>query len=283
MLKLGIQKSGRLSEKSLNLIKNCGINFDQKKAKLKFKAANFPIEIYFLRDDDIPVFLKEKIIDIGIVGQNVLEEKMACLPIVKELGFSSCRLSIAIPKSDTYNGISDLSGKTIATSYPQLLRNYLDKQQVSAQVVEISGSVEIGPSIGMSDAVCDIVSSGSTLLANGLKEVEKIYNSQAVLASSEEINSEQQGILEELLMRINAVQNAESNKYILLNAPNNKLEEIVSIIPGMKSPTVVQLADSGWSSVQSVVKEDEFWNIIGALKKAGAEGILVSPIEKMIL
>lgn len=282
-LKLAVQKSGRLSDSSLNLVKECGITFPARIARLKAQAFNFPVEFLYLRDDDIPGYVADKVADVGIVGKNVLFEKTDNLQIVKELGFSKCRLSIAVPRDYNYQGIKSLEGLSIATSYPRILSKYLKEQGVAAEIHEISGSVEIAPSIGLAEAVCDIVSTGSTLVSNGLSEVEVILNSEAVLVSHQDLSGPQRDILDQLLFRINAVQAANSNKYILLNAPNKSLDNIISLLPGMRSPTVLPLAQQGWSSLHSVVKEDDFWEVIEKLKTAGAEGILVIPIEKMIL
>ena len=282
-LKIAIQKSGRLSENSLKLLKECGIDIDNGLNKLKTEASNFPIEVFFLRDDDIPQYVADGVADIGIVGENVLLEKNKSLKIVDKLGFGKCRLSLAIPKEQNYKSIKDLNGKRIATTYSTILSKYLKSQNIKAEIQEISGSVEIAPSIGLADAICDLVSSGSTLFTNGLKEVEVILKSEAVLVANKKLGKEQQTILDKLLFRMNAVRKAKNTKYILLNAPNNKLEAICKILPGMKSPTILPLADKGWSSVHSVVEENQFWEIIEKLKIEGAQGILVVPIEKMIL
>lgn len=282
-LKIAIQKSGRLSDDSLKLIKECGIKFNNGMGKLKAVADNFPIEFLFLRDDDIPGYVADGVADLGIVGENVLVEKKNEVKTVKQLGFSKCRLSIGVDRNWDWKGIKDLDGKSIATSYPKILGDYLKKEGINAEIHEISGSVEIAPSIGLADAVCDIVSSGSTLLSNGLKETEVIMKSQAVLIANQDMGAEKDAILEQLIFRINAVQEGKKNKYILLNAPNDSIDEIISLLPGMKSPTVLPLAMEGWSSLHSVVKEDEFWEVIEKLKKVGAQGILVAPIEKMIL
>ena len=282
-LKIAIQKSGRLSESSLKLLKECGIDIDNGLNKLKAEASNFPIEVFFLRDDDIPQYVADGVADIGIVGENVLLEKNKSLKVVEKLGFGKCRLSIAIPKDQNYKSIKDLNGKRIATTYSTILAKYLKKQNVKAEIHEISGSVEIAPSIGLADAICDLVSSGSTLFTNGLKEVEVVLKSEAVLVSSKELKKEQQVILDKLLFRMQSVRKAKNTKYILLNAPNNKLDAICKILPGMKSPTILPLADKNWSSVHSVVEENQFWEIIEKLKAQGAQGILVVPIEKMIL
>jgi ATP phosphoribosyltransferase len=282
-LKIAVQKSGRLSEDSLKLIKECGIKFNSGKGKLKAVSDNFPLEFLFLRDDDIPGYVEDGVADLGIVGENVLIETGKKVQTVKHLGFSKCRLSIGVDRNWDYKNVKELEGKSIATSYPKILSNFLKANSVSAEIHEISGSVEIAPSIGLADAVCDIVSSGSTLLSNGLKESEVIMRSEAVLIANEELEDEKQQILDQLIFRMNAVQSGKSNKYILLNAPNDSIETIIDILPGMKSPTVLPLAMEGWSSVHSVVKEDEFWEVIEQLKGAGAQGILVAPIEKMII
>lgn len=281
-LRIAIQKKGRLSDDSLKLIKECGIKVNNGTGKLMAEATNFPMEFLFLRDDDIPGYVQDGIADIGIVGANEAEEKDKEVDWVKHLGFSKCRLSLAIDKNEDYNGVEDFQGKSLATSYPKILGDYLSKKGVQADIHEISGSVEIAPSIGLAYGICDIVSSGSTLLSNGLKEVEVIYKSEAVLLANRNLSPEKQAILDKLIFRINAVQAAKNNKYILLNAPNDKVQEIIEILPGMKSPTVLPLAMEGWSSVHTVIQEDDFWQIIEDLKSAGAEGILVVPIEKMI-
>ncbi len=282
-LKIAIQKSGRLNEDSIKILKEAGIEFQNGLNKLKAEAVNFPLEVFFLRDDDIPQYVEDGVADIGIVGENVFIEKNKQVKIVDRLGFGKCRLSIAIPKNQKYKGLSDLEGKRIATSYSTVLSKYLKKNKISAEIHEISGSVEIAPGIGLADAICDLVSSGSTLFTNGLKEVEVILKSEAVLIANNNLSKEQQAILEKLLFRISSVKKAKSNKYILLNAPNKNLDAICKILPGMKSPTILPLADKGWSSVHSVVNENDFWDIIEKLKNKGAEGILVVPIEKMIL
>lgn len=282
-LKIAIQKSGRLSENSLKLLKECGIDIDNGLNKLKTEASNFPLEVFFLRDDDIPQYIEDGIADIGIVGENVLLEKNKKLRIVSRLGFGKCRLSLAIPKDKNYKSIRDLNGKRIATSYSGILGAYLKGKGIKAEIHEISGSVEIAPGIGLADAICDLVSSGSTLLTNGLKEVETILKSEAVLIAPKKLSEEKQTLLDKLSFRLNAVKKARNNKYILLNAPNEKLDAICGILPGMKSPTILPLAKKGWSSIHSVVEEDQFWDIIEKLKEQGAQGILVVPIEKMII
>ena len=282
-LKIAIQKSGRLYDDSVKLLKDCGIDLKNGVNKLKTEADNFPMEIFFLRDDDIPQYVEDAVADIGIVGQNVLYEKNKKVDIVEQLGFGKCRLSIAVGRSEHYEGVSYLQGKRIATTYPLLVQQFLDEHKINAEIHEISGSVEIAPGIGLADAIVDLVSSGSTLFMNGLKEVETVLKSQAVLIRNKGLDAERQQILEKFLFRIRAVKKARNNKYILLNAPNERLQDIISLLPGMKSPTVLPLADPGWSSVHSVLNENDFWDIIERLKEAGAQGILVVPIEKMII
>ena len=282
-LKLAIQKSGRLNEDSMRLLKECGIDIGNGVNKLKAEATNFPIELYFLRDDDIPQYVEDGVADIGFVGENVVYEKAKKVEVAYELGFGKCRLSFAVPKGAFFEGPAYLNGKKIATSYPVLVQNYLTQHQIKAEIHEISGSVEIAPGIGLADVVCDLVSSGSTLFMNGLVEAETILQSQAVLIKNKNFNKEQQQILERLLFRIESVKKAKKNKYVLLNAPNDQLVNIIALLPGMKSPTVLPLASPGWSSVHSVIAESDFWEIIEQLKNTGAEGILVIPIEKMIL
>jgi len=282
-LKIAIQKSGRLHDDSLRLLKECGIDISNGVNKLKSEASNFPMEVYFLRDDDIPQYVEDTVADIGLVGENVVYEKKKKVEVVEKLGFGKCRLSIAVNRHDEYNDCSFLNGKKIATSYPVLVQQFLDENNINAEIHEISGSVEIAPGIGLAEAICDLVSSGSTLFTNGLKEVETVLQSQAVLIKNQQLQNTQQYLLDKLLFRIRAVKKAKNNKYILLNAPNEKLTEIISLLPGMKSPTVLPLAIEGWSSVHSVLSENEFWEIIEKLKAAGAQGILVVPIEKMII
>ncbi len=283
MLKIAIQKSGRLYEDSIKLLKECGIELNNGNKQLKAAAFNFPIEVYFLRDDDIPQYVYDGVADIGIVGENVLLEKNKDIEIAYRLGFGRCRLSIAVPKTVQYTSLEDLRGLKIATTYSTILQQYLDDKNIVAEIHEISGSVEIAPSIGLADAICDLVSSGSTLFTNGLKEVEVILQSEAVLSVNKNLTSDKRLILEKLLLRINSVKTAKNNKYILLNAPNHQLENIFSLLPGMKSPTVVPLVEEGWSSVQSVINENDFWDVIEKLKQFEAEGIIVMPIEKMIV
>ena len=282
-LKLAIQKSGRLHEDSIKLLKECGIDIENGVNKLKAVATNFPLELFFLRDDDIPQYVEDGVADIGFVGENVVYEKSKKVEVAYALGFGKCRLSFAVNKNETFTGATYLSGKKIATSYPVLVQKYLNENKIQAEIHEISGSVEIAPGIGLADVICDLVSSGSTLFMNGLKEADTILDSQAVLIKRPALNADATAILERLMFRIESVKKAKKNKYVLLNAPNANLEKIISLLPGMKSPTVVALATPGWSSVHSVIAESDFWEIIEKLKLAGAEGILVVPIEKMIL
>lgn len=281
-LRIAIQKSGRLSEKSLKLLADCGIRVNNG-GKLKADAANFPLEVLFLRDDDISQYVEEGVADVGMLGENTVIEKGKNVEVVRQLGFAKCRLSLAVSKEVNYTGTSWFEGKKVATSYPEILGQYFKQKGVNATVEVISGSVEIAPGIGLAEGICDIVSTGSTLLANGLKEVEQVMTSQAVLIANPNLPEDKRALLESILFRMNAVQKASENKYILLNAPNDKLKEITEVLPGMKSPTILPLAEEGWSSLHSVVKEDEFWEVIDKLKSLGAEGILVCPIEKMIL
>ena len=283
MLRIAIQKSGRLSEESIRLIRECGIKFNNGRGKLKSSSSNFPLDILYLRDDDIPGYVEDNVADIGIVGLNVAEEKQKDIDIILKLGFSKCRLSLAIPKGKKYDGLEYFNGKNIATSYPNIISKFLKDKGISADLHVISGSVEIAPGIGLADAICDVVSSGSTLMTNGLKEVETVLHSEAVLIGHKNLEQSKKDILQALLFRIHSVQNGRNNKYILLNAPNDKIDDIIKILPGMKSPTIVPLAMEGWSSLHSVIHEDQFWDVIDNLKNAGAEGILVVPIEKMIL
>ena len=282
-LKLAIQKNGRLSEKSLKLLEECGIKISNGTRKLKAVSSNFPLEILFLRDDDIPQYVEQGVADIGIIGLNEVLEQRKNIELIQKLGFAQCRLSLAIPKEETYNGIQYFHNKKVATSYPEILSSYFQEKNINVQIEKIGGSVEIAPGIGLSDAIFDIISSGSTLLTNGLKEVETVLESEAVLISSQNLSDENLELLNKLLFRINAVKEASESKYILLNAPNENLEKIINLLPGMKSPTVIPLAESGWSSIHSVIKEDKFWDVIENLKKEGAQGILVLEIEKMIL
>ena len=281
-LKIAVQKSGRLSEDSIKLLKTCGIRLANGLGKLKSEAQNFPLEIFFLRDDDIPQYIADGVADIGIVGENVLLEAKKEAEIIERLGFGKCRLSLAVPKSFDYRSINDLDGKRIATSYPQILNDFFAARNLTADVHTISGSVEIAPSIGLADAICDLVSSGSTLFTNGLREVETVMISEAVLVSRKNLDADLQAILDKLLFRIKAVKAAAQNKYILLNAPDEKLNEIIELLPGIKSPTVMPLAEKGWSSVHSVINENDFWEIVESLESKGAEGILVLSIDQMI-
>jgi len=282
-LKIAIQKKGRLSEHSLQMLEECGIKFSNGTGKLKNEAKNFPLEVLFLRDDDIPYYVERQVADVGIVGENVVMEHNRDVVNVEQLNFGNCRLSLAIPKEDIYNGLSYFNGKKIATSYPNILNDFFNKNKINAEVEVISGSVEIAPGIGLANGICDIVSTGSTLLTNGLHEVETVMKSQAVLIASKKLDTTKEEILNKLLFRIVSAKNAAENKYILLNAPDSAIDEICSILPGMKSPTIIPLAVKGWSSLHSVIREDDFWEVISKLKGAGAEGILVIPIEKMIL
>lgn len=282
-LKIAIQKSGRLSDASKNLLKECGIKINNGKNQLVALARNFPLEILYLRDDDIPNYVADGTADLGIIGENVFLEKSQPVDIAKKLGFSKCRLSLAVPKSENYSGLEFFEGKKIATSYPVILSNFLEKNNIKSDIHEISGSVEIAPNIGLADAVCDIVSSGSTLLSNGLKEVEVIMRSEAVLVKNPNLNEEKSKIFNQLIFRMESVQRAQQCKYILLNAPNEAISKIANILPGAKSPTILPLAMEGWSSLHSVVPEEKFWEQIDELKQLGAEGILVIPIEKMIV
>lgn len=282
-LRIAIQKSGRLNDDSIRMLKECGIEFDNGLNKLKASAFNFPLEVLFLRDDDIPEYVEQGVADIGIVGENVLVESGAKVKQIEKLGYGKCRLSIAVPKDVKYSGIKDMKGKRIATTYSRVLQKYLSKNKVKAEIHEISGSVEIATGIGLAEAICDIVSSGSTLFTNGLKEVETVMKSEAVLIGNNKLNTAQLRIVERLLFRIRASRTAKRNKYLLLNAPDSKLESICKLIPGMKSPTVMPLKQKGWSSVHSVIDEEKFWDIIEQLRDAGAEGILVVPIEKMVV
>jgi len=282
-LKIAIQKSGRLSEKSLNLLKECGIKLSNGDRKLKAEAKNFPVEVLFLRDDDIPQYVDQGVADIGILGENEVWEKNKNVLQVEKLGFATCRLSLAIPKDENYTGLNYFQNKKIATSYPKILQKFFNEKQINGSIEEIGGSVEIATGIGLADGIFDIVSTGSTLLMNGLKEVEVVTKSEAILISNTNLSIESQAILDKLLFRIKAVKSAAENKYILLNVPNAELENICKVLPGMKSPTILPLAQAGWSSLHSVVKEDEFWDVIDQLKIMGAEGILVVPIEKMVV
>ncbi|MDH7913930.1 ATP phosphoribosyltransferase [Winogradskyella sp. SYSU M77433] len=282
-LKIAIQKSGRLNEDSMKILKDVGIAIDNGKDQLKTSAKNFPLEVFYLRNGDIPQYLKDGVVDVAIIGENVLVEKGQDITIAEKLGFSSCKVSVAIPKGKTYNSIKDLEGKRIATSYPNTVNQFLKNNNVNANLHIINGSVEIAPNIGLADAIVDIVSSGSTLFKNNLKEVEVILKSEAVLAVSPQISTENQAILNKLQFRLQSVLKARNSRYVLLNAPNTKVDDIINILPGMKSPTVLPLAEEGWSSLHSVINKNDFWEIIDELKANGAEGILVCPIENMVL
>ena len=282
-IRIAIQKSGRLNEDSLRILKDCGISVDNGKDQLKADARNFPLEVFYLRNGDIPQYLRDGVVDIAIIGENVLVEKGADITVAEKLGFSRCRVSLAIPKDKEYISIRDFEGKRIATSYPNTVSNYLKENGVNAELHVINGSVEIAPNIGLADAICDIVSSGSTLFKNNLREVEVMLNSEAVLAVSPKISEECREILKKIQFRIRSVLQARLSKYVLMNAPNDKLDAILKLLPGMRSPTVLPLAEVGWSSVHTVINRDKFWEVIDELKQAGAEGILVCPIEKMVL
>ena len=282
-LKIAIPKSGRLKDDSLQLLKECGISLDGSANSLIIPSRNFPVDVLYLRNSDIPQYLEDGVADVAILGENTLIEAEKNITNELSLGFSKCRVSIAIPKGQTYGGKADLNGKKLATSYPNTVKAFLTQNSIDAEIHEISGSVEIAPNLGLADAICDIVSSGSTLFTNGLKEVEVLFSSEACLASSPILDQEGREILEKLLFRIRAVLEAKNKKYVLLNAPNEKIDEIISILPGMKSPSIIPLAEPGWSSLHSVIDESEFWEIIDQLRNAGAQGILIVPIEKMII
>ena len=282
-LKIAIQKSGRLNEDSMKILKDVGISIDNGKDQLKASAKNFPLEVFYLRNGDIPQYLKDGVVDVAIIGENVLVEKGQDITVAEKLGFSSCKVSVAIPKGKSYNSIKDLEGKRIATSYPNTVNQFLKVNNVNANLHIINGSVEIAPNIGLADAIVDIVSSGSTLFKNNLKEVEVILKSEAVLAVSPQISTENQAVLNKLQFRLQSVLKARNSRYVLLNASNNKVDDIINILPGMKSPTVLPLAEEGWSSLHSVIDKNDFWEIIDELKANGAEGILVCPIENMVL
>lgn len=282
-LKIAIQKSGRLNEDSLQLLKDCGIKIDNGKDQLKVAARNFPIEVLYLRNSDIPQYIEDGVVDIAIIGENILIEKQKQSEVVEKLGFAKCRVSLAVPKKIDTDEASYFNGKKIATSYPNTLQSYLDENNIEADIHVISGSVEIAPNIGLADGVCDIVSSGSTLFKNGLRETQVILKSEAVLAKNINLNTEKEAILSKLQFRIQAVLRAQNTRYVLMNVPNDKIEEVTAILPVLKSPTILPLAQEGWSSLHSVIDEEKFWNNIDALKNAGAEGILVVPIDKMVL
>ena len=283
MIRLAIQKSGRLHQDSLSLLKNCGISIDNGKDQLKAAARNFPMEVFYLRNGDIPQYLRDGVVDLAIIGENLIVEKGEGLEVIEPLGFSKCRVSIAIPKEESFKGLSDLNGKRIATSYPNTVNHFLAKHNIQADLHIINGSVEIAPNIGLADAICDIVSSGSTLFKNNLKEVAEVARSQAVLVQAPGVSEALNEAIEKLRFRIKAVLRAKQSKYILLNAPTDKIEAVSAILPVLKSPTVLPLAQKGWSSLHSVINEGDFWEVIDQLKAAGAEDILVCPIEKMVL
>jgi ATP phosphoribosyltransferase len=282
-LKIAIQKSGRLNEDSLKLLKDCGIAINNGKDQLKVLVDNFPMEILYLRNSDIPQYLEDGTVDIAIVGENLLIEKQKQVEIVQQLGFSKCKVSLAVPKEVEDNSINFFNGKKIATSYPITLQTFLDKNNIKAEIHTISGSVEIAPNIGLADGICDIVSSGSTLFKNGLRETQVILKSEAVLVKSLQLNDEQEKMLNKLVFRIKAVLRAKNSKYILLNVPNDKIESVTNILPVLKSPTILPLAEEGWSSLHSVIDENKFWEVIDELKTAGAEDILIVPIDKMVI
>jgi ATP phosphoribosyltransferase len=283
ILKIAIQKSGRLNEDSIQILKDCGISINNGNDQLKTTASNFPLEVYYLRNSDIPQYLIDGVVDVAIVGDNLLVEKGQNIIVAEKLGFSKCRVSVAVPKTFNYRSIQDLNGLNVATSYPNTVLNYFNSQGISVDIHQISGSVEIAPNIGLSDAIVDIVSSGSTLFKNNLKEVEIILKSEAVLAVSPKISKESEQVLEKLLFRIQSVLRARKSKYILMNVPNDKISEVSGILPVLKSPTIMPLAEEGWSSLHSVIDEEKFWEVIDQLKNAGAEGILICPIEKIVL
>lgn len=283
MIKIAIQKSGRLNEESLGILKKCGISIDNGKDQLKAAARNFPLEVLYLRNGDIPQYLRDGVVDLAIIGENLIHEKGKDLQVIEKLGFSKCRVAMAVPKETVFNDIRELNGKRIATSYPNTVNQFLEENNISAELHIINGSVEIAPNIGLADAICDIVSSGSTLFKNNLKEVTKILDSEAVLVQAPTMDVEKTAIIDKLLFRLRTVLRAKKLKYILLNAPNDKIEEIRAILPVLKSPTVLPLAQAGWSSLHSVIDEASFWEVIDALKAAGGEDILICPIEKMVL
>ena len=282
-LKIAIQKSGRLNQDSLKLLKDCGIKIDNGKDQLKVVARNFPLEVFYLRNSDIPQYIEDGVVDIAIIGENILIEKQKQTEIVEKLGFAKCRVSLAVPKRVDNDQTSYFNGKKIATSYPKTLNSYLEKHNIKAEIHVISGSVEISPNIGLADGICDIVSSGSTLFKNGLRETQVILRSEAVLAKNVDLDEDKQSILNKLLFRIQAVLRAKNSRYVLMNVPDSKIEEVTAILPVLKSPTILPLAQKGWSSLHSVIDEDKFWQSIDDLKNAGAEGILVVPIDKMVL
>jgi ATP phosphoribosyltransferase len=282
-LRIAVQKAGRLHDDSMKILNDVGISIDNGKDQLKASAKNFPLEVFYLRNGDIPQYLRDGVVDAAIIGENILIEKGTDIPVIEKLGFSTCKVSIAVPKSFKYKGINDLDGKRIATSYPNTVQQFLKKNNINAQLHIINGSVEIAPNIGLADAIVDIVSSGSTLFKNNLKEVEVLLKSEAVLVASPLISSENEDVLKRLQFRIKSVLKGRQSKYVLLNAPNDKLEKIIRVLPGMRSPTVLPLAQEGWSSIHSVINKNDFWEVIDELKANGAEGILVCPIENMVI
>ena len=282
MIRLAVQKSGRLNLESLKILEDCGISIDNGKDQLKTSARNFPMEVFFLRNSDIPQYIRDGVVDLAIIGENLLVEKGADLQVLEKLGFSKCKVSIAVPKELKFKGIKDLEGKRIATSYPNTVKIFLNENNINADLHIINGSVEIAPNIGLADAICDIVSSGSTLFKNNLKEVVEIAKSQAVLVQANSLTSDKIELIDKLRFRLQSVLRAKKSKYILLNAPNDKINSISSILPVLKSPTVLPLAKNGWSSLHSVINAEDFWEVIDKLKEAGAEDILVCPIEKMV-
>lgn len=282
-LKIAVQKSGRLHDDSMMILKEIGISIDNGKDQLKASARNFPLEVFYLRNGDIPQYLRDGVVDAAIIGENVLIEKGHDISIVERLGFSKCKVSIAVPKASKAKSLKDLEGKRIATSYPNTVNQFLDKAKIKANLHIINGSVEIAPNIGLADGICDIVSSGSTLFKNGLKEIEVLLKSEAVLATSPKISKDNQALIDKIQFRLQSVLKGRESKYVLLNAPNENLKGIINLLPGMKSPTVLPLATEGWSSVHSVINKNDFWNVIDELKSNGAEGILVCPIENMVL
>lgn len=282
-IKIAIQKSGRLSEKSIELLKECGIKVSNSDRKLKTSASNFPMEILFLRDDDIPQYVEQGVADIGILGENEVWEKDKDVRVIEKLGFAGCRLSLAIPKDEKYTGLEYFNGKRVATSYPKILSKYFQEKGINVKIEELGGSVEIATGIGLADGIFDIVSTGSTLIMNGLKEAEAIIQSEAVIIGNKNLSPRKTELLEQLLFRVKAYKNGQGKKYVLLNAPDEMIPRIVELLPGMRSPSILPLADKGWSSVHSVINDDDFWEVIDELKQLGAEGILVVPIEKMIL
>lgn len=282
-LKIAVQKSGRLNEESINLLKNCGIHIDNGKDQLKASASNFPLEVLYLRNGDIPQYVEDGVADLAIVGENLLVESQNDIEVIRKLGFSKCKLSLAVPKEATYEDIRFFEGKRIATSYPNTLKAYLIENEVNAEIHLIKGSVEIAPNIGLAEGICDLVSSGSTLFKNGLKETETILTSEACLVKSKNFTDEQTKLLNTLLFRLDAVQKGKKSKYVLMNVPNDKIKDVIELLPGMRSPTVLPLAENGWSSIHSVIEEGKFWEVIDQLKSAGAEGLLIVPIQKMVL